>query len=45
MSDSNWVWLLSIWLVIQLSSCTEHNDNRDIIKELREIKEEIKNER
>ena len=45
MSDSNWVWLFAIWFVIQLTSCTEHNDNREILKELKEIKQEIKNER
>lgn len=37
------LWLFNVWFIILLSSCNQSMDNRAVIKELREIKQEIKN--
>lgn len=35
------IWFFAIWLAINLGQCSQSNDNREIIKELREIKMEM----
>lgn len=36
------IWMFAIWICLQLGQCTQNQYNRDIIKELHEIKMEMK---
>lgn len=47
MKDSEWVWywLFLIWFTLQIDGCVPSDGEKKIIKELQEIKQEIKNER
>lgn len=47
MKDFNWsaYWLFLIWFTLQIDGCYSTKGDREIIKELQEIKQEIKNER
>lgn len=37
------MWLLAIWFSLFLGQCSQQKYNQDVIKELHEIKMEIKN--
>lgn len=47
MKDFNWsaYWLFLIWFTLQIDGCNPTKGDREIIKELQEIKQEIRNER
>lgn len=40
--NNYYVWLFAIWSCMFLGQCSQQGANRDIVKELREIKMEIK---
>lgn len=43
MKETNYIaWFALLWFVIQIDSCMNTMQNRDIIKELRLIKQEIR---
>jgi len=36
------IWFIAIWATLQMNSCSQIMTQHDIIKELREIKQEIR---
>lgn len=44
MNENYYLWFFALWFAITVSSCTNNMSQRDIIKELREIKQEIRND-
>jgi hypothetical protein len=47
MKDFGWAsyWLFLIWFTLQIDGCVPTDGDKQILKELKEIKQEIRNER